>query len=530
MLVLESWIMCGVSGTQGVLLGLATAAVLAVACSGQNGASGNPGSGGREGTGGGAGTSSSATTGTGDPTGAGGAHGNGGASATAGSSGTGGASATGGQGSGGAAGAGTGGTSTTPTGGASAIASGGAGAGGRTTGGASGGGRSGSGGGTGGSTGGGSGGGPVSSGGTGTGGMTGAGGSGGRDAATGADAIDPLAPTTFDNPIIKYDAPDPTNGPGNSIFTADGAAMVWNDKVYLYVDKDAAAVGGSGYVITDWLLYETNDMIKWESKGSIATCKSLSWCVAGSDGGLAAPQVIERDDKDGNAKFYLYGPANNGQGISIAVMVADKPEGPFKDARGIPLVYPGDTANMGATHSWRNLDPTAFVDDDGQAYLAWGNRIFFQVQLEDDMIHLKGETYTLDAAGNMQNRSISNVKITAHPKASTGDWSDYEEAPWLSKHGSLYYLTYASGFPETINYATSTSPEGPWQFRGVVIAREAKDASTLHQTIFDFRGASYMGYHSAELPTGSDYRRSQCMDRVYYNADGTMKRLVRTHK
>jgi beta-xylosidase len=423
-------------------------------------------------------------------TGTGGAIATGGVSATGGASSSGGSSATGGQGSGGAAGAGTGGGSTTPTGGSGAIASGGAGGGGGATGGTG----------------------------------------GAHDAATGADAIDPLAPTAFDNPIIKYDAPDPTAGPGANIFTADGAAMVWNDKVYLYVDKDAAAVGGSGYVITDWLLYETSDMIKWESKGSIATCKSLSWCTVGSDGGLAAPQVIERDDKDGNPKFYLYGPANNGQGISIAVMVADKPEGPFKDARGIPIITPADTANMGATHSWRNLDPTAFVDDDGQAYLAWGNQIFFTVKLEDDMIHLKGETYTLDAAGKMQNRSISNVKITAHPKASTGDWSDYEEAPWLSKHGSLYYLTYAAGFPETINYATSTSPEGPWQFRGVVIARESKDSSTLHQTLFDFRGASYMGYHSAELPTGSDYRRSQCMDRIYYNTDGTLKRLVRTHK
>ncbi len=64
----------------------------------------------------------------------------------------------------------------------------------------------------------------------------------------------------------------------------------------------------------------------------------------------------------------------------------------------------------------------------------------------------------------------------------------------------------------------------------MVISREANDASTIHQTLFDFRGNSYMGYHSAELPTGSDYRRSQCMDRVYYNADGTLKTLVRTHK
>ena len=455
------------------------------------------------------------------------------------------------QGSGGTAPVGAGGSSTTPTGGAgsggaTSVGGGSGGGGGNSAAGAGGGGgRTRSDAGAAGSAGGGTvssgtagagggavssgntadaGGGAVSSGGAGG----GAGGSNGRDAAGGADASYAPAPTTFDNPIIKYDAPDPTIGPGNNIFTADGAAMVWNDKVYLYVDQDVAPVGASGYVLTNWLLYETSDMVHWESKGSIATCKSLSWCVAGSDGGLAAPQVVERDDKDGNPKFYLYGPANNGQGISIAVMVADKPEGPFKDARGIPLVYPDDTANMGATHSWRNLDPTAFVDDNGQAYLAFGNKIYFWVKLEDDMIHLKGETYTTDANGKVQNRSAKNVKINVQTQ--TGDWSDYTEAPWLSKHGNLYYLTYAAGFPETINYATSTSPEGPWQFRGVVIARATGDASTIHQTIFDFHGASYMGYHNAALPTGSDYRRSECMDRVYYNADGTLQKLVRTKK
>jgi beta-xylosidase len=344
----------------------------------------------------------------------------------------------------------------------------------------------------------------------------------------GGSTVDPAAPTTFDNPIIKYDAPDPTAGPGSNIFTADGASMVWNDKVYLYVDKDAATTSATGYNIPDWLLYVSSDMVHWESKGSVATCKSISWCNAGSNGGLAAFQVIERDDKDGNPKFYLYGAVNDGG--SIVVMVADKPEGPFKDARGIPIISLDDTANMGATHSWRNLDPTIFVDDDGQAYLGWGNKIYFSAKLEDDMIHLKGETYTTDASGKMQNRKLGTVKILAHPQSESADWKTYEEGPWLSKHGNLYYLVFASGFPETINYATSTTPEGPWQFRGVVIARENKDPSTLHACLFDFHGASYMGYHSAELPTGSDYRRAECIDRVYYNADGTLKKMVRTHK
>jgi hypothetical protein len=477
---------------------LVTSALLLGGCKSSSGGSG--------GTGGS--TSGGGTMNSGGGVAAGGAtsggDGSGGTTATGGKVGAGGSSGAGGaQGSGGVTVAG--GTSGTASG--VAVAAGGSGSGvggGSTAGGASGG---------------------TSS----AGGASGSGGSGGSDAASPDQNTTP-APTTFDNPVIKYDAPDPTSGPGNNIFTADGAAMVWNDKVYLYVDQDEAPVGKNGYVITHWLLYETSDMVHWESKGSLATCKSLGWCVDIGDGGLAAPQVVERDDKDGNPKFYLYGPAYDGQGIAIAAMVADKPEGPFKDARGIPIISLADTANMGATHTWRNLDPTALVDDDGQAYLGWGNKIYFSAKLEDDMIHLKGETYTLDASGKMQNRSISNVKIIAHPNTGQGDWSDFEEAPWLSKHGSLYYLIYAAHFPETINYATSTSPEGPWQFRGTVIDRAANDPSTLHSTIFDFRGASYMGYHNAALPTGGDYRRSQCIDRVYYNADGTLKKLVRTKK
>jgi hypothetical protein len=500
------------------VLGLLLAGTLTAACNSSSG-------GGQPNTGGSGGSSAAGSAST-----SGGASSSGGATTqTGGSSNAGSWASVSSSGSGAGGSSSRSGGSSTPSGGASARGSATGGAGGdtsvtgRTTGGTSAiGGRGGGG------VAGGSGGTTASFSGGDTGGTSG--GTSARDAGAGGSTVDPAAPTTFDNPIIKYDAPDPTAGPGSNIFTADGAAMVWNDKVYLYVDKDAAATGASGYNIPDWLLYESSDMIHWESKGSIATCKSISWCKAGSDGGLAAPQVIERDDKDGNPKFYLYGPANNGSGIAIAVMVADKPEGPFKDARGIPLVYPEDTANMGATHSWRNLDPTAFVDDDGQAYLAWGNKIFFTVKLEDDMIHLKGETYTTDASGKVQNRNISAVKITAHPQSESADWKTYEEGPWLTKHGNLYYLAFASGFPETINYATATSPMGPWQFRGVVISREAKDPSTLHSCLFDFRGASYMGYHSAELPTGSDYRRAECMDRVYYNADGTLKKMVRTHK
>ncbi|MGC4068659.1 MAG: family 43 glycosylhydrolase [Polyangiaceae bacterium] len=364
-------------------------------------------------------------------------------------------------------------------------------------------------------------GGKSSAGGTvGSGGVTQSGGA----ASGGSTAV---APTKFANPIIRYDAADPTNGPGSQIFTADGAAMVWNNKVYLYTGHDEQVEGGSGYKMFDWRLFTSSDMTHWENKGAVMRYNVFGWARGSSSGSgnANAGQVVQRNDKNGVPKFYFYVPVEGGQseyGISIGVAVADAPEGPFKDARGIALISFPDTSRFSATHGWRNLDPTVFVDTDGKAYMYWGNGILYFVQLEEDMIHLKGETYTTDASGNMQNRSINGVTIAEMPKP-----NNYTEAPWLSKRGSTYYLSYAAGFPESIAYATSSSPSGPWTYRGVILDR-VTNSDTVHQSIFDFNGASYMSYHNGALPTGGPYRRSTCMDRLYYDADGTIAKVVQT--
>ena len=129
------------------------------------------------------------------------------------------------------------------------------------------------------------------------------------------------------------------------------------------------------------------------------------------------------------------------------------------------------------------------------------------------------ETYTTDANGMMQNRDISAVQIHT-----VTDVTQYEEAPWVSKHGGLYYLTYASGFPESIAHATSSSPEGPWQYRGVILD-PVPNSSTIHPAVFDFCGATYIAHHNGALPTGDSYRRSVCMDRVSFGSDGTIDRI-----
>jgi hypothetical protein len=271
------------------------------------------------------------------------------------------------------------------------------------------------------------------------------------------------------------------------LFTADPAVVVWDNGVYLYTGHDEQVEGGDDYRMFDYYLFESTDMVHWENKGAVVRYDVFSW-ARGNDttGNANAVHVIERDDESGNPKFYFYAPVEGGQsewGISIGVAVADTPEGPFEDARGIPLIFLADTAGTAATHSWRNLDPAVFVDDDGQAYLYWGNRILYWVKLEEDMIHLQGETYTTDANGMMQNRDISAVQIHT-----ATDVTQYEEAPWISKHGGLYYLTYASGFPESAAHATSSSPEGPWQYRGVILD-PVPNSSTIHPAVFEFCGA-----------------------------------------
>ena len=105
---------------------------------------------------------------------------------------------------------------------------------------------------------------------------------------------------------------------------------------------------------------------------------------------------------------------------------------------------------------------------------------------------------------------------------------NFTEAPWIHKRNGWYYLSYAYQFPEKIAYAMSRKIEGPWQFRGI-LNEVAGNSNTNHQSIIDFKGQSYFIYHNGSLPTnGGSFRRSVCIDYLYYNKDGTIKRIVMT--
>jgi beta-xylosidase len=103
----------------------------------------------------------------------------------------------------------------------------------------------------------------------------------------------------------------------------------------------------------------------------------------------------------------------------------------------------------------------------------------------------------------------------------------FTEAPYINKINGTYYLSYASGMPESIVYATSNSPLGPFTRRGTLNAT-IPNSPTNHQSLVQFRNTWYFVYHSAALPGGGEFHRSVAIDALTLNSDGTFRQLMQT--
>jgi len=293
-----------------------------------------------------------------------------------------------------------------------------------------------------------------------------------------------------DNPIIQ------TN------FTSDPAPMVYNGRVYIYTTHDSDNASGS-YVITSWRCYSSKDMVNWTDHGVMLTPRNVTWSTAHD---ADAIQVIFR-----NGKFYFYINTTASDGVSIGVAVSTSPIGPFKDTLGMPLIAASKMTGCNATHGWRGLDPTVYIDDDGQAYLYWGNNVLYWVKLNEDMISYSGS-------------------ISCMPQNDPAFGPDYEEGPWFYKRNKIYYLVYPSTASESIHYTTSPGPTGPWTYGGLIMPVETGKGSsmTIHPGVCDFGGNSYFFYHNGALPGGGSYKRSVCLEKFTYNTDGGIPKISGT--
>jgi hypothetical protein len=284
-------------------------------------------------------------------------------------------------------------------------------------------------------------------------------------------------------------------------FTADPAPLVVGDTVYLYVGHDEAK-GDEFFRMNEWLAYSSKDLRHWTAHGAFMKPADFKWAVSDA----WAAQVVQR-----NGRFYFYATVQHNDtqpGKAIGVAVADNPLGPFKDARGSALITDASTPSP---YGWSDIDPTVFIDDDGTAWLAWGNPVLYLAKLKANMTELD-----------------SPIEKIALP--------NYTEGPWLSKRKGMYYMTYASmahqGLFEHLSYATAPSPRGPWTYQGLLTGA-VKNSFTIHAGVIDdFKGQSYLVYHNAALTLngegGATSRRSVAMEYLHYDADGRMWPVTQT--
>jgi arabinoxylan arabinofuranohydrolase len=288
-----------------------------------------------------------------------------------------------------------------------------------------------------------------------------------------------------DNPIVQ------------TVYTADPAPLVYNGRVYLYTGHDED--NSTYFTMKEWRVYSSADMVNWTDHGSPMSLATFSWASANAWAG----QVVAR-----NGKFYWYVPVTDratGR-MAIGVGVATSPTGPFTDAIGHPLAENNE------------IDPTVFVDTDGQAYLYWGNPNLWYVRLNADMISYSG--------------GVTQIPLTtAGFGTRTGNAARptlYEEGPWVYKRNGLYYNVFAAKCcSEFIGYSTAPGPTGPWTYRGTVMPTQGS-SFTNHPGVIDFNGSSYFFYHNGALPGGGGYTRSVAVERFSYNADGTLPTITMT--
>jgi beta-xylosidase len=284
------------------------------------------------------------------------------------------------------------------------------------------------------------------------------------------------------------------------VFTADPAALVVGDTVYLYTGHDEAPNNDEFFEMHDWLAFSSRDMKHWQEHGPIMRADDFAWAT----GNAWASHMVRKD-----GKFWFYTTVRHDEtkpGFAVGVAVSDSPTGPFKDARGAALITNDMTTQTDI--DWDDIDPAVFIEENGDAYLFWGNTVPKYAKLADNMIELDSAIRVID---------IPN----------------FTEALWVHRKGTNYYLSYACHFPEKICYAMSDSIHGPWKPMGI-LNEIAGNTETNHQSIIEFQSQDYFIYHTGAVPprdgqpSGGRFRRSVAIDPLYYNADGSLKRVIMT--
>ena len=280
---------------------------------------------------------------------------------------------------------------------------------------------------------------------------------------------------------------------GNPIipnYHADPEMDYFNGRYYIYPTTNEGTNG------EEFHAFSSADLTNWRDDGVIFDVDPQSpWTTKGQYQGGWAPSVVAR-----NGQYYFYYTAQT----KIGVAVGSSPTGPFVDSGQALIAADPFTTDI--------IDPMVFVDDDGQAYIYYGGSNGSKLvvrKLNPNMVSL-----TADAPQNITPQN-------------------YTEAPYLLKRNGRYYMTYSNGSwtndSYNVQYASSTSPTGPWTYQGSLLSSDAQNFGPGHHSITQIPGCDdyYIVYH--RYPNQSYTTRQVAVDHLTFNYDGTIQKVNMTN-
>ena len=291
-------------------------------------------------------------------------------------------------------------------------------------------------------------------------------------------------------------------------FSADPTARVFNNKVYVYPSHDIVPPEGQRqdwFCMEDYHVFSSENLTDWTDHGVIVTQNKVPW-VRPDSYSMWAPDCVER-----NGKYYFYFPSapKGGMGFGVGVAIADSPEGPFvcesEPIKGI-----------------NGIDPCVLLASDGNAYIFWGNGRC--AKLKDNMKELADDTPKEKVKWGEREFEMYGVNCLK------GLPSRQAEGPFAFEYNGNYYLTYpyVRENTEVLGYAMSKNPMGPYEYKGLIMAEHENGCWTNHHSIINYKGQWYLFYHHNDFSPRDDKRRSVCIEKLYFNADGTIKEVKPT--
>lgn len=291
-------------------------------------------------------------------------------------------------------------------------------------------------------------------------------------------------------------------------FTADPTARVFNDKVYLYPSHDIFPPEGQRqdwFCMEDYHVFSSENLTDWTDHGVIITQNKVPW-VRPDSYSMWAPDCVYR-----NGKYYFYFPSapKDGRGFGIGVAIADSPEGPFvpepENIKGI-----------------NGIDPCVLLASDGNAYIFWGAGRC--AKLKDNMKELADDTPKETVKWGdreFEMYGVNCLKDLPNRQA---------EGPFAFEYNGNYYLTYpyVRENTEVLAYAMSKNPMGPYEYKGLIMAEQPNGCWTNHHSIVNYKGQWYLFYHHNYFSPRDDKRRSACIEKLYFNPDGTIQEVKQT--